>query len=125
MKRALLLACLAWAVTASAQVPSYVPTDGLVAFYPMNGNAIDESPNSNNGAVHGPLAATDRFGESNSCMLFDGSNDFISIPYSESIAAQQSFTASAWVYVDGGSCNRDWTRLKRSSVIIPVPCSSG
>ncbi len=28
-----------------------VPTKGLVAFYPFNGNAIDESDNGNNGAV--------------------------------------------------------------------------
>ena len=28
---------------AYAQVPAYVPADGLVAWYPFNGNAIDES----------------------------------------------------------------------------------
>ena len=31
----------------SAQVPDYVPTDGLVAWYPFNGNANDESGNGN------------------------------------------------------------------------------
>ena len=28
-------------------VPDYVPTDGLVAWYPFNGNANDESGNGN------------------------------------------------------------------------------
>ena len=29
-------------------LPSYVPTDGLVAYYPFNGNANDASGNGNN-----------------------------------------------------------------------------
>ena len=53
MRTALLLAFLAWAVTASAQVPSYVPTDGLVAWYPFNDNASDESGSGHDGTVEG------------------------------------------------------------------------
>ena len=45
MKRLPLLACLAWAVTASAQVPSHVPTDGLVAWYGLESDALDGSGN--------------------------------------------------------------------------------
>jgi len=36
-----------------AQVPSYVPTNGLVGWWPFNGNANDESGNGNNGTVNG------------------------------------------------------------------------
>ena len=43
MKRTLLLSCLAWALTTSAQVPDYVPTEGLVAWYDCNGNGEDRS----------------------------------------------------------------------------------
>ena len=35
----------------SQELPSYVPTDGLVAYYPFNGNANDESGNGFNGTV--------------------------------------------------------------------------
>jgi hypothetical protein len=35
-----------------AQVPSYVPTNGLVGWWPFNGNANDESGNGNNGTVN-------------------------------------------------------------------------
>ena len=62
MKRALLLACFAWAVTASAQVPSYVPTDGLVAWYPMNPNT-NEWDSSHPPILDNTVAATDRFGQ--------------------------------------------------------------
>lgn len=43
MKRTLLLSCLTWALSTSAQVPDYVPTEGLVAWYDCNGNGEDQS----------------------------------------------------------------------------------
>ena len=36
--------------------------EGLVAYYPLNGNASDGSGNSNNGMVHGATTTVDRFG---------------------------------------------------------------
>ena len=53
MKKVLLILCLAFSFNAFSQVPSYVPTSGLVAYWPFNGNAIDESGNGNNGTVMG------------------------------------------------------------------------
>jgi hypothetical protein len=35
-------------ITIFAQPPSYLPTNGLVAWYPFNGNANDESGNGRN-----------------------------------------------------------------------------
>ncbi len=32
-------------------IPSYIPSDGLIGWWPFNGNANDESGNGNNGAV--------------------------------------------------------------------------
>ena len=43
-----------------AQIPSYIPTDGLVAWYPFNGNANDESGNGNSGTVNGATLTTDK-----------------------------------------------------------------
>ena len=51
-----------------AQVPSYVPTDGLVGYWPFNGNANDESGNGNNGTVNGATLTSDRFGNENQCI---------------------------------------------------------
>jgi len=40
-------------VVAQAQnMPSYVPTNGLVGWWPFNGNANDECGNGNNGTVN-------------------------------------------------------------------------
>ena len=60
-----------------AQVPTYVPTSGLVGWWPFNGNANDESVNGNNGVVNGPILTTDRFGNLNKAYSFDGVNDNI------------------------------------------------
>jgi hypothetical protein len=61
-----------------AQVPSYVPTNGLVGYWPFNGNANDESGNGNNGTVNGATLTSDRFGNANKAYSFDGVNDKIS-----------------------------------------------
>lgn len=55
------------------------PTNGLVAYYPMNGNANDESGNAYNGTVAGAVLTTDRFGAANRAYSFDGVNDSITI----------------------------------------------
>jgi hypothetical protein len=45
MKKLTYLAALLLATTSFAQVPNYVPTNGLVGWWPFNGNANDESGN--------------------------------------------------------------------------------
>ena len=45
---------------------------GLVAHYPFNGNANDESGNANHGTVNGATLTTDRFGNANKAYSFDG-----------------------------------------------------
>ncbi len=71
------------------------PVDGLVAYYPFNTNALDESGNGNDGVVNGASLTQDRNGKVNSAFLF-GVSDYIKIDNT----AQQQFsniTISAWV----------------------------
>ncbi len=72
--------------------------EGLVAYYPFNGNANDESGNGNDGIVNGATLTTDRFGNENSAYSFDGGDDYIHIPYSEDFNFDPSgqFTLVAW-----------------------------
>ncbi|MFM7638013.1 MAG: hypothetical protein ACKO6A_08165 [Bacteroidota bacterium] len=56
----------------TAQVPNYVPTNGLVGWWPFNGNANDESGNGNNGTVNGATLTSDRFGVVHKAYDFDG-----------------------------------------------------
>jgi hypothetical protein len=76
----LLLTLTTWcliATTAIAQIPSYVPSNGLVGWWPFNGNANDASENVYNGTVNGATLTTDRFGNVNKAYFFDGIDDEI------------------------------------------------
>ena len=57
--------------TLFAQVPSYVPTSGLVGYWPFDGNANDESGNGLNGTINGAVLTSDRFGISNKAFSFN------------------------------------------------------
>jgi hypothetical protein len=61
-----------------SQLPSYLPTDGLIGWWPFNGNANDESGNGYNGTVNGATLAADRTGNANSAYSFD-TNQFIQL----------------------------------------------
>ena len=77
-------------------------TSGLVAYYPFNGNANDESGNGNDGAEYGGVSlTTDRFGNANSAYSFDGVDDKIVVTNSNSINLSSSITVSVWVYPKG------------------------
>jgi len=80
----LALFCL-WSLTTFSQVPDYVPTDGLVGWWPFNGNANDESGNGNDGVVNGATLTQDRNGEANKAYSFDGMDDKIDVPSSENL----------------------------------------
>ena len=85
------------AVTAQ-NVPSYVPANGLVGWWPFNGNANDESGNGNHGTVNGATLTADRFGNAGKAYSFDGADDNIEFPTSDSlgIGSFQGLTISIW-----------------------------
>lgn len=78
--------------------------DGLVAYYPFNGNALDESGNGNNGTVYGATLSPDRFGNSDSAYRFDGVNDYVDLgngPDLDLGAAGSSYSVGAWFKTSG------------------------
>ena len=52
-------------------------TGGLAAYYPLNGNADDESGNNYHGIVHRAIVTEDRFNNSSKAFQFSGSDSFI------------------------------------------------
>ena len=69
---------------------------GLVAYYPFNGNANDESGNRNNGSSVSTQLTQDRFGNSANALGFNGAGSFVVVPHSKSIAIQSDVTISVW-----------------------------
>ena len=80
-----------------AQVPSYVPTNGLVGYWPFNGNANDASGNGNNGTNNGATLTADRFGNANKAYSFDGVDDFINAGQNITFS---NYTISSWVLLN-------------------------
>ena len=77
-------------------IPSYLPKDGLVGYWPFNGNANDESGNGNNGTVNGATQTADRNGIANSSFNFDGLSNFIDLGPVSSLDCTKPFTISTW-----------------------------
>ena len=70
-------------------------TGSLIAFYPFNGNAIDQTGN-HNGIVNGAVLTTDRFGNPDQAFSFDGVSNNIQVPNSPSLNFGGSITVSLW-----------------------------
>lgn len=78
----------------SQELPSYVPTNGLVAYYPFNGNANDVSGNGNHGTVNGATLTTDRNNNADNAYVFDNSN--IEIPHQFYSNGWNDYTINLW-----------------------------
>ena len=86
-------------------IPPFDPEEGLVAYYPFNGNANDESGNGNDGeAIIGATLAEDRFGIENKAYYFDGKS-YIETSSGSNLPTDGNFTISLWFNFDSPYSN--------------------
>jgi hypothetical protein len=105
MKNQVLSALFAlFSLSVFAQIPSYVPANGLVGWWPFNGNANDESGNGNNGTVNGAILSSDRFGVTNKAYTFDGIDEYISATPSLPIGSAPR-SVSSWFKTNASFIN--------------------
>jgi hypothetical protein len=116
-KRRLLLsvvAALGFTTATMAQVPSYVPTNGLVGWWPFNGNANDESGNNYNGTIqnngaNGLTYTQDRNSIGNSALNFESNpswssfGPFVEILNTSNITLSE-YSMNLWIKV-GFNCS--------------------
>lgn len=91
------------------------PTDGLVAHYPLDGNALDASGNGHNGQNYGAYMFSDRFNVSMSAFYFNGSGAHIRIPHSDALNQDNVRTVTAWVKKLGTAYGRENFSIIRKS----------
>jgi len=84
---------LRWSFTPSA---IYSLDNGLIAYYPFNGNANDESGNNHHGTVYGAELACDRYENINNAYSFNGYYDYIDVS-SVSDRIPINHTRCAWI----------------------------
>jgi len=99
MKNQVLSALFAlFSLSVFAQIPTYVPANGLVGWWPFNGNANDESGNGNNGTVNNVNAAIDRFGNGNSAFSFNRQTiNEINVNNTSTLNSLSNISISIWV----------------------------
>lgn len=98
---------LSWALVAttvcSVNGQSFL-TNGLVGYYPFNGNASDASGNGNDGIVNGAVLTSDRFGVSSNAYGFSALGQGITTSNANGFPiSRNDFTASFWVNVASNS----------------------
>lgn len=85
-----------------AQPPSYVPTSGLIAWYPFSGNALDESGNGHDLTVNGAMLADDRFSNTGNAYHFDGVSAYLDRGSDGVFEITGDRTLSVWMKPDVG-----------------------
>ena len=98
---------LSLVITFSCQGQSSL-TNGLVAYYPFNGNANDAGGNGNNGFVVGATLCPDRFGNTNSAYSFHGVSQYI-VFSSPPLIQTDNLSLSAWI--NPASINQNGTAV--------------
>jgi len=76
-----------------------IPSEGLIGYFPFNGNANDESGNGNNGTVNGATLSSDRFNKARSAYSFDGINDYISLGQNSILRPSKEISISVWTKI--------------------------
>ena len=83
-------------------LPLYDKYDGLIGYWPFDGNADDYSGHKLNGTVVGATLTEDRNGRKDSAYEFNGRSDYIEVNNQQvDLTTQISF--GAWIYMTGNS----------------------
>jgi len=78
-------------------------SDGLVSYWRFDegsGTTASDSVNGNHGAIYGAMWTT---GKVRNALYFDGIDDYVEIPHSESLNITHDSAVEAWIYLDSGS----------------------
>ncbi len=71
--------------------------NGLVAYYPFNGDTIDATGNGNDATNYGATLTTDRYGNVNSAYHFNGTSEYMDCGNGISLQIANDITVTAWI----------------------------
>jgi hypothetical protein len=94
MKKLTFILSISLTLSAFGQVPNYVPTDGLVGWWPLDGNINDYSVNSLNGSSNA-IFSMGHDGIQNTAVSLNGNNQMITLPGSN-LYNTDNFTIHFW-----------------------------
>ncbi len=94
----LLLFSLGYLGTLSSPAQSNL-TNGLIAYFPFDGNAIDATGNGHDGVVKSATLTTNRFGQLQSAYAFNGTTSVVVVTNSSDLQPLSDLTVSVWAQV--------------------------
>lgn len=78
---------------------TYTLRDGLMVYFPFNGDAVDAS-GKYTGQVYGATLTMDRHGTTNSAYHFDGVDDIVKVPVGNDLEPDTEITLACWIKPD-------------------------
>ncbi|HWB26411.1 MAG TPA: LamG-like jellyroll fold domain-containing protein [Chitinophagaceae bacterium] len=116
MNFARILICVIVFLLAAGRAVSQVNlSQGLIAYYPFDGNANDVSGNNNNPVFNNATLTTDRFGNANKAYYFNGIDNYMRIPNSSSLNPGGQVSLAVWIKPQGyyqGACHGNSVLIK-------------
>ena len=83
-------------------------THNLIAYYPLNGNADDESGFHQDGVMYNAVPADDRTGRPGRSVDFNGKNSSIVVPKTSALNTSGSITICCWIYPRSCKWYQSW-----------------
>jgi len=117
MNRTLLALLIAVApAVLMAQLPEYVPSEGLEFWSDFDGDAENEGLQSVSSSIYGAQPVANRNGEANQALTFDGQDDYVLLYGEEGgISFGESLTLAAWVRPASSILNGTHSRIFNST----------
>ena len=114
---------LVWQFQAQTQLPSYVPSNGLVGWWPFNGNLNDQSGNAYNGILTGGQYVVNRNGTASSALQFtSAATGYVDLNIGSTLTGQ--FSVMVWVRADRTSTFVSESGACPSTVSVPMANSN-
>jgi hypothetical protein len=113
---------LGFNTSSNSQVPSYLPKNGLLSWWPFSGNANDGSGNGCNGIVNEATLTTDRFGNINSAYSFNGTSSYIEANVKNYPLKGEARTISGWYKANNPILSKeyDFCLLNYGNISDPI-----
>jgi len=82
-----------------------IPTQGLIAYYPFNGNTNDESGNGHHGIAYKTISGSDRFGNQSKTFRHNGIDSKVTV--NDFPVLRDNFSYSCWIKIVGNNWNNN------------------
>lgn len=104
-----------------------IPQDGLIAYFPFDGNTEDASTKKNNGKPTNVSYTTDRRGENGKAIKFGGFNNrgYVQVPNNESLKLSKQLTISLWLRLDDWGGMDDYGNFVQNKGWHSIICKDG